>query len=89
MEGWVTGSPKNVARYSDPEYDTLIRDSLKQMDRSRRMEDLHRAEEILMRDLPVLPLYFYATPYMQSARVKGIYLSPRSWVLFRGAEVVE
>ena len=89
LEGWVTGSPKNVARYSDPEYDALIRDSLKQMDRSKRMEDMHRAEAILMRDLPVLPLYFYSTPYMQSARVKGIYISPRSWVLFRGAEVAE
>ena len=89
LEGWVTGSPKNVARYSDPEYDALIRDSLKQMDRSKRMENMHKAEEILMRDLPVLPLYFYSTPYMQSARVKGIYISPRSWVLFRGAEVAE
>ena len=89
LEGWVTGSPKNVARYSDPEYDALIRDSLKQMDRSKRMEDMHRAEAILMRDLSVLPLYFYSTPYMQSARVKGIYISPRSWVLFRGAEVAE
>ena len=89
LEGWVTGSPKNVARYSDPEYDALIRDSLKQMDRSKRMEDMHRAEAILMRDLPVLPLYFYSTPYMQSARVKGIYISPRSWVLFRDAEVAE
>ena len=89
LEGWVTGSPKNVARYSDPEYDALIRDSLKQMDRSKRMEDMHRAEAILMRDLPVLPLYFYSTPYMQSARVKGVYISPRNWVFFRGAEVVE
>ena len=89
LEGWVTGSPKNVARYSDPEYDALIRDSLKQMDRSKRMEDMHRAEAILMRDLPVLPIYFYSTPYMQSARVKGIYISPRNWVFFRGAEVVE
>ena len=59
------------------------------MDRSKRMEDMHRAEAILMRDLPVLPLYFYSTPYMQSARVKGIYISPRNWVLFRGAEVAE
>ena len=89
LEGWVTGSPKNVARYSDPEYDALMKDSLKQMDRSKRMENMHKAEEILMRDLPVLPLYFYSTPYMQSARVKGIYISPRSWVLFRGAEVAE
>ena len=78
-----------MARYSDPEYDALIRDSLKQMDRSKRMEDMHSAEAILMRDLPVLPLYFYSTPYMQSARVKGVYISPRNWVFFRGVEVME
>ncbi|WP_299298960.1 peptide ABC transporter substrate-binding protein [uncultured Fretibacterium sp.] len=89
LELWMTGFPENVANYSNAEYDALMKDSLKQMDRSKRMEDMHRAEAILMRDLPVLPLYFYSTPYMQSARVKGVYISPRNWVFFRGVEVVE
>ena len=85
----MTGFPENVTNYSNAEYDALMKDSLKQMDRSKRMENMHKAEEILMRDLPVLPIYFYSTPYMQSARVKGVYISPRNWVFFRGAEVVE
>ena len=89
LELWMTGFPENVANYSNAEYDALMKDSLKQMDRSKRMENMHKAEEILMRDLPVLPLYFYSTPYMQSARVKGVYISPRNWVFFRGVEVVE
>ena len=89
LELWMTGFPENVTNYSNAEYDALMKDSLKQMDRSKRMENMHKAEEILMRDLPVLPLYFYSTPYMQSARVKGVYISPRNWVFFRGAEVVE
>ena len=89
LELWQTGVPENVAGYANEEYDALIKDSLKQMDRAKRIEDMHRAEQILMQDLPVLPLYFYSTPYMQSARVKGIYMSPRKWVFFRGAEVVE
>ena len=89
LELWMTGFPENVTNYSNAEYDALMKDSLKQMDRSKRMENMHKAEEILMRDLPVLPIYFYSTPYMQSARVKGVYISPRNWVFFRGVEVVE
>lgn len=89
LELWQTGVPENVANFSDAEYDALVKDSLRQMDRAKRIESLHKAEAILMRDLPVLPIYFYSTPYMQSARVKGIYISPRNWVFFRGAEVVE
>ena len=89
LELWQAGVPENVAGYANDEYDALIKDSLKQMDRAKRIEDMHKAEQILMQDLPVLPLYFYSTPYMQSARVKGIYMSPRKWVFFRGAEVVE
>ena len=89
LELWQTGVPENVAGYANDEYDALIKDSLKQMDRAKRIEDMHKAEQILMREMPVCPLYFYTTPSMQSARVKGIYHSPRNWVFFRGAEVVE
>ena len=89
LELWQTGVPENVAGYANEEYDALIKDSLKQMDRAKRIEDMHKAEQILMREMPVCPLYFYTTPSMQSARVKGIYHSPRNWVFFRGAEVVE
>ena len=35
LEGWVTGSPKNVARYSDPEYDVdvqgIVRETLREI----------------------------------------------------------
>ena len=89
LEMWQTGVWENSASFSDAEYDALIRDSLEQMDRAKRIEDMHKAEQILMREMPVCPLYFYTTPSMQSARVKGIYHSPRNWVFFRGAEVVE
>ena len=89
LEMWVTGAHENVTGFSNPEYDALMKDSLSQMDRAKRIENMHKAEEILMENMVVLPIYFYSTPYMQSERVKGIYLSPRNWVFFRGAELVE
>ncbi|MBQ7264281.1 MAG: peptide ABC transporter substrate-binding protein, partial [Synergistaceae bacterium] len=89
LELWQTGVPENVADWSDAEYDALVRSSLRQMDHAERMKELHAAEDILMRDLPVLPIYFYVTPYMQSARVTGIYQSPFNWTFFREAEVAD
>lgn len=89
LEQWLTDSHENVAGYSNLEYDALIKDSMRQMNHDKRIEDMHKAEAILMRDLPLLPLYFYSTPYMESKRVKGIYLSPRNWPFFRNADVTE
>ena len=89
LELWITGRSENVANFSDAEYDAALKDAMIQMDRAKRIEDMHKAEQILMREMPVCPLYFYASASMTSPRVKGIFHSPRNWVFFRGAEVVE
>ncbi len=89
LELWITGSYENVTGFSNSDYDAYMKDSLVQMDRAKRIEDMHKAEQILMEELPILPLYYYSTPYLESSRIKGVYLSPRNWVFFRGAEVVE
>lgn len=89
LDLWITGVAENVAGYSDPEYDRLMKAAAKEMDRAKRIQYMHEAEDILMRDLPVAPIYYYASTIMQSERVKGIYLSPRNWVFFRGAEIVD
>ena len=86
----ISVSPEKLCTlYINSEYDALIKGAMREMNRDKRIEAMHKAEAILMRDLPLLPIYFYSTPYMQSARVKGIYLSPRYWPFFRNAEVVE
>ncbi len=59
------------------------------MDPAKRVGMLHEAERILMEDLPVAPIYFYATTIMQSPRVKGICQTLYDRVFFRNAEVVE
>ena len=88
MEMWQSDAAENNANYSDPEYDALMAESLKQMDRGKRMEALHKAEAILMRDLPVLPIYFYSGATMTSPRLRGVYQSPFGYTFFRYAEAV-
>mgnify|MGYP000878302235 CR=1 FL=1 len=89
LELWVTDGPMNVANYSNPEYDACMKEARTEMDRSKRIGAMLRAEELLMKDAVTLPIYFYTTAYIQSDRLKGVFLTPFNWVLFHRAEVVE
>ncbi len=87
FELFVTDSAENVTGYSDEEYDRLVIAARSEMDSAKRLGYLLQAEEILMRDMPLLPINYYATPYMVSPRTKGLYISPRNWDFFRGVEL--
>ena len=87
LELWLTGTYENVTGYANPEYDRLVKETMREMDHAKRIGYFHQAEELLMNDAVVLPIYFYATPYLLNPRVKGIYQSPRNWDFFRVADV--
>ncbi len=89
LELWLTGTFENYAGYSNAKYDELLKASMREMDHAKRIDNMVAAEKILMEELPVLPIYFYATPYMIKPKVKGIYLSPRNWDFFRGVEITD
>ena len=89
MDILVSDSPENVTGYNNPEYDKLVVAARSEMDHAKRIGYLLKAEDILMQDLPVLPINYYSTPYMVSERVKGMYISPRNWDFFRGVEIAE
>lgn len=64
-----THSHFNFYGYSNPQYDELI----KQLNMSRSSEDmlLKKAENILARDLPVIPLYHYVSRHLVSQNLDG------------------
>ena len=88
FEAFITNAANNHTRYSNPELDGIMRKSSVERDRVKRINYLHEAEKILVKDMPLIPLYFASTAVMQSKRVKGIYYVPMGYVLFRGAEVL-
>ncbi|MBR0167607.1 MAG: peptide ABC transporter substrate-binding protein [Synergistaceae bacterium] len=87
LECYMTNSPNNDSRYSNPEFDSLMNRASVESDRAKRIDYLHEAEKILMNDLPLAPLYFASDAVMKSPRVKGIYKSPGGVVYFRGADL--
>ena len=58
--------------YSNAEYDALIESAYVQKDLDERVKILHEAEKILLRDMPVIPLYFNQNYYLTSKKLKNI-----------------
>ena len=63
----------NDTGWSNPEYDRLLALSRGETDPLQRFGLLQKAEAIVLRELPVLPLYTYARDMLIKPYVRGIY----------------
>ena len=87
LETFKTESGNNNSKWSNKEYDDIIEASKKQADPVKRMTMLHEAEGIMMKDMPIAPIYFYADPYMQKPWIKGIVRTPLGYLYLKKAWV--
>jgi ABC-type oligopeptide transport system substrate-binding subunit len=58
-------------RFSNPDYDRLMDAASVTGDQSKRAQLLGQAEQVLLRELPILPIYFGVAKNLVSTRVKG------------------
>ncbi len=86
---FVTGNVNNNSFYSNPEYDALYAQAAVMTDAQAAMEVMHQAEDMLMADMPFLPLYYRATTYMLRPGVKDVNMSPLAQLYFKDAYVAE
>jgi oligopeptide transport system substrate-binding protein len=61
----------NLPRYSNAEYDELLARAANEVDAGRRRALLENAEQVMIADQPLIPLYFYVAKHLVSARVQG------------------
>ena len=61
----------NLPRYSNSEYDALLVRADNELDSGVRRELLEHAEQVMLADQPLIPLYFYVAKHLVSARVSG------------------
>jgi oligopeptide transport system substrate-binding protein len=71
LDIWVTGGGNNDSRWSNAEYDRLIRVAGRTADLQKRLEIFQQAEAILMDELPIIPIYFYTRVYALHPSVQG------------------
>ncbi|MDH4165771.1 MAG: peptide ABC transporter substrate-binding protein [Gammaproteobacteria bacterium] len=61
----------NLSGYSNPRYDALLADAVRQADAAKRRALLEEAERVMLADHPVLPLYFYVNKHLVKPWVRG------------------
>ncbi len=70
---FTTGGGNNNTGWGNPQYDRLIDASRTAQTEEQRMGLMHDAEEILLNELPIIPIYWYTRVYLKDPRVKGWY----------------
>ncbi len=73
LDMFVTGGENNNTDWGDPAYDELIAKAKSEADPDSRLKLLYEAEEMLMRELPVMPIYYYVSRSMVAPHVFGWY----------------
>ena len=64
-------SPANMPRFVNELFDQRMRDAAAQTDLHKRRLYLEEAERVLLREHPVIPLYYYVSSHLVSPRVQG------------------
>ncbi len=68
-----TENGNNHTNWGNPEYDTLIEKAAFTQGSKARKQLFQKAEDILIEEMPVIPIYFYVTSRLIHPSVKGWY----------------
>ena len=60
----------NFAQWEDEQYQKCLNAADKEVDRTKRLEFLHEAEEILLREMPIIPIYYEVQQFQRKQRLK-------------------
>ena len=91
LDLFMTDNPNNKGLYSNKAYDALMVQSRRELDLEKRGQILARAEQILLDEHGVIPMWFWVTPDLQRPYVKNWVPNPSNyhrarWVRIDGAE---
>ncbi|SFC55205.1 peptide ABC transporter substrate-binding protein [Clostridium uliginosum] len=87
LEMWQSTSGLNVAKYKSPEYDKLLQGAKVEQDATKRIDLMHKAEDVLMEDMPIVPLYYYVSVKGVKSYVKDVRVSPLGFIYFDKAYI--
>jgi peptide/nickel transport system substrate-binding protein len=67
-----TRASRNRSRYQNPEFDTIIDEAVNTADRDKAVDLYRQAQDIISRDLPMIPLWYPANMVVASRKVGNI-----------------
>lgn len=83
---WTPGNGNNNTGWSDPHYDSLLREAALKADPAERFALFRQAETLLMDAQPILPIAHYTRNYLLRPEVKGwhpLLLDNHPWAAIR------
>jgi len=81
-------SENNNPSWKSPEYDALLKQAEMTTDINERLKILSRAENLLLEDAPIIPMFQYVGRYLIHDNVHGIPLDPRQMIMLHSVEVL-
>jgi|TARA_B110000483_G_scaffold99953_1_gene122611 oligopeptide transport system substrate-binding protein len=73
LDMFITGGGNNKTGFSDPLYDQIVlRDAPAAQDRDARYELFYQAENILLEQMPIIPIYTYQSKHLKHPSIKGM-----------------
>lgn len=76
IDMFVTDGGNNNTGWSSPSYDALVKMANSTGENSIRMKSMHDAESILMKNLPIIPLFFYTNDNLIKPNIKNVVVPP-------------
>lgn len=71
LDMMTSASGNNQTGWSSSQYDQAVERSDHEMDATKRVGEIAEAESLLMKDMPICPIYFYTRDYLKQPFVKG------------------
>jgi oligopeptide transport system substrate-binding protein len=73
VDMFTTGNGNNDTGWSSARYDALIEAARRAGSEEERVRLMHDAEEVLLDEMPIVPIYWYTRVYLLDTKVKGWY----------------
>ncbi|HYK72944.1 MAG TPA: peptide ABC transporter substrate-binding protein [Pseudoneobacillus sp.] len=87
LDLFLSDASYNDPKWGNKEYDELIQLAKTSDDTAIRMDAMHKAEEILMDESPIIPIFFYTKPHVYKPNVTGIYTLINDYPSFKYADI--
>ncbi len=73
LDMFVTGGGNNRSGWGNKDYDKYIDEAARERDPKKRLAAFQKAEDILLDELPCIPIYVYTRVYLMNKKVTGWY----------------
>jgi len=77
----------NYSGWSQPIFKTYLKKALEEINYENRLRWLNKAEEILINEMPIAPIYYYSDAYLKKPYLHGVYISPNGNIEIKNAKI--